>query len=894
MPVRRHKFTPARPTAEAFWDAVAAALDGERVPLRVFVPDAAHVESCRNALWRRQAHAGRSWRAPLVGSLLEVAERTFPRHVRAEPNRWLQLADALARLKSIRGPDRIALAVRLTASLDRLDLAAVAGGGEDAVAPSALPADGDHDTPVLDELRMLRALRNALGTESDPVPALLASCLALADGCERDVVVHWQPLEPIERAFIERAGQRGTVHVIELDAAAAAFAAPMLAAAWPDAFGLPAGDLRMRAHAAAQQVAPLVLHAASREDEAQAAAQWICMQLAAGRHEVRVVALDDWVARRLHALLMRADVRMSDSVGMPLSRSLPAAAIMRWLDLVIGDAPQAQLSAWLASPFVLADRDARSLLDWIEAAAARGRWLGGWQALLAARGIDDAWQRLLDALAGLAARQRVAQSASGHAATMRTALAQAGVWQALAADATGRQAADAFERLCTAVAVSDAMLTVAEWRDLLAHEFDRLSAIDRAVDSPVRRVPLDAVVAAPCEALIVVGANREALAAASQPELPTTDSLNARLGLPTRRQQADRTLRQFALALALAPHAALTCRDDAARGIERSAWVERLVAVRGGQITVEARTVAHIQRVPVRVTPLRGARATGQGLLPERLAVTDIEQLAVCPYRFWAQALLGLREPREPIDMPQRRELGSFVHAVLFDFHRQLSAQRFEAAAARALLDAVTDRHAEQQAAAGFLPLLAEWRATVPRYIDWLAQRGTHAWRWQDGELPLDARFQVGDMQVVVRGRVDRIDAAVRDGQPVHAVIDYKVGAASSHRRRAGEPDEFAQLPLYLLLLEQAGLEPIEAGFLAIERDRIELVPLSRTPRGRQSAQPVEPRELAARWRERVRHTLVRIERAEPLQAIGHSGDCASCTVQGLCRKQHWWQDQSS
>ena len=75
-----------------------------------------------------------------------------------------------------------------------------------------------------------------------------------------------------------------------------------------------------------------------------------------GRRIDRVVALDRLTARRVRALLERADVKVRDETGWKLSTTSAAAAVMRWFDLVIDDLYWRDLLDWLKSRFTLAER----------------------------------------------------------------------------------------------------------------------------------------------------------------------------------------------------------------------------------------------------------------------------------------------------------------------------------------------------------------------------------------------------------------------------------------------------------------------------------------------------------------------------------------------------------
>ena len=116
------------------------------------------------------------------------------------------------------------------------------------------------------------------------------------------------------------------------------------------------------------------------------------------------------------------------------------------------------------------------------------------------------------------------------------------------------------------------------------------------------------------------------------------------------------------------------------------------------------RTRAQVARRPPVARPLPRAA----GLLPDRLSASACEALRTCPYRFFALRLLHLREADELDDEFEKRDYGTWLHAVLHRFH----ATRARAAGQRlrgARLHAVADEIEAEMGfdAAAFLPFQA-------------------------------------------------------------------------------------------------------------------------------------------------------------------------------------------
>src|SRR6202022_3672068 len=106
--------------------------------------------------------------------------------------------------------------------------------------------------------------------------------------------------------------------------------------------------------------------------------------LQAGKSCIAIIAQDRVVARRMRALLERAQVFVFDETGWKLSTTRAASAIAALLDVVATRAETAALLDLLKSPFLFADvRDKSERVMAIERSLRRANVLGGGGAALA-------------------------------------------------------------------------------------------------------------------------------------------------------------------------------------------------------------------------------------------------------------------------------------------------------------------------------------------------------------------------------------------------------------------------------------------------------------------------------------------------------------------------------
>ncbi len=240
---------------------------------------------------------------------------------------------------------------------------------------------------------------------------------------------------------------------------------------------------------------------------------------------------------------------------------------------------------------------------------------------------------------------------------------------------------------------------------------------------------------------------------------------------------------------------------------------------------------------------------------PPNWSPSRLEQLGVCPQRYFFRHLLGVDELREVSGRHEieAREIGTIVHDVLRDIYREMTdagdlAGDPAAAVARAhdLADAAWDRHAQpvERRMRPLYPLLWRnlstlWRASLHRFlsrdVEALVRDGA---RLIGLEAAAEVPVELGPYGAALplRGRFDRVTLR---GERELLVSDYK---SSGHLENhvdlaAGLKGRRLQLPLYILMAEslhrglhrsgvEAGAEVIGIGpSFAEGEDRFPLAP---------------------------------------------------------------------
>jgi len=690
------------------------------------------------------------------------------------------------------------------------------------------------------------------------------------------------------------------------DLAAFARSQAWLAAAWPERFDpapdVPVPAIAVRARALRTGAPPPVriLGCDTLEEEAQAAAQWTVDRVGGGAAlvpgaagvpvvPVVLVALDRLTARRVRALLERAGVLVADESGWKLSTTSAAAAVMRWVDLVISDFSARDLDDWLRSPFTLAaEPDKPAIAAAIDAALRRAGVLAGTAAVRRAIALHRAADarcaadavRIIEQMAALAQRWQRPGPLGRFLGLLLATLEQLGMAAALADDPVGRRVLLAVQQLHDHLVGSSLVLDLAEFRALLAEHFEEMASGDDAIDSPVVMTTLAGTRQRRFGAALLIGADADHLPGGMPVGGLLAKAVRHELGLRTdAERQAEQTL-DLAVLLACTPQVAATWRrrtGDEPRPL--SPLLERLALLveLSGRPPLVSVPAAHAHAVPAQPALPRAPVAPGR--LPARVSASAYQDLIDCPYRFFGLRVLGLREPLRLRPLPDKRDFGVLLHAALFAFHRQGDTDAEHAPgpalhALRAAVDAVFAPLLEQRPA--LLGYRQRLRALLPGYIDWLGRAQREGWRWHDGERALQRPLVPPQAAPSLFGRIDRIDV---DAHGHQRILDYKSRDAAALRRGQREPGEEIQLLFYGLLLEPA---PQAAAYLSLQRPPDPDQPLRDVVTLVAATQPLAP-QLAA-LQQRLVHDLGRVGAGAPLPANGAEPVCRRCELRSLCR----------
>lgn len=653
--------------------------------------------------------------------------------------------------------------------------------------------------------------------------------------------------------------------------------------------------------------------AADLEHEARAVEVQIRRWLLAGLRHIAIVTPDRKLARRVRALLDRADVALHDSAGWALSTTSAATALARWLECCEQQFAHGPLLDFLKSPFVSLGLPAESYASAVrrlEHGLIRRHGLNGglaryrsvWRRQRNTETDDGAVDQLLDILASAAEPlERFTAGGRTHVPAayldaLAASLKRLGLLSTLQTDPAGRDLLAAIDQLRAASTAHGAHLTYVSFRNWLERELERRRFRPIVADARIRLLSAAESRYDYFDAIVIAGCTAEHMPGAIAPSPFFNEAVRCNLGLPAAGDRLSRGLHDFRRLLQAAPTVLLSYRRYEGREPKLpSPWLERLLAfhqaaygpLADGGIADLAHTSA--TRLSRREEPLplainMPAPRVPREQLPQTWTASAHQRLLDCPYQFYAADVLKLSELDVVPEELERSHYGERVHRILHAFHHGLpglpgpwtgplpAAKRAEA---ERLLHDITGAVFAPEVQGRFTTRawLYHWQAMIPAYLDWL-QRHYAGGRVAASELKVERTIYIDGAPLVLKGRIDRIDESPHGA----VVLDYKTGQLPDMGAiLAGEQ---TQLPFYTLLLETT----VEAAMYVGLRE-----PPVKTGRDLTGSDLTLLRKLLF---DRIVTVASRLSAGAALPAWGDPGTCQRCRYEGLCRKELWTVDR--
>lgn len=863
---------------------------------QIVVPAFSHAVHWRVALTQalaRVSPARTGFVAPRINTMAGWLAMQSPQPGQSESERLMQLYAQLRQhgwLKKLfsarRNTDLLPLAHTLLSMSDELTQALLpvmerTPGDADARWQAALAQLSPAARSMLsDEAQLVWSVWKSQLDSNDPGALRYARMLALAQPASHSPpapLIWISPVapDPIEQAFLDAYGEHAQVQPVQIDWRGPDI--PLLyRRAWPQLCDTQLPEEPDGLFAPCMDAPTLAIcPAGSLEDASQQSAHLVLDWLRHGKSSIAIVAQDRVSARRLRALLERAQVHVADETGWTLSTTRAAAAMAAWCEVVASRGATSALLDLLKSPFVFGGmEDKATAVMQIEWTLRRDNITGEWRSVQAPFDAGSAAAGCLHTMATQAAQFSGRKTLAEWRACAQRLLDVLDMRGELGQDVAGQQVLQLIEELGAGDAGGE-LFSFSEWRALLNLQLDGVAFMPPVTDRRVVMLPLNGARLRHFDAVLVIGADAGHLPSQPQETLFFSNAVRHELGLPTRQSRQHQQLRDLT-ELLCANRDVVMCWQTHKDGEPNpgSPWLEQLKLCLAKAGMAPLRVCRH-EAPTYEFTPLPSAMPApaAPDLLPTRLSASAYNTLVACPYQFFASRMLRVNVMDTLSDMPEKRDYGAWLHDILMQFHATVRDAKTALSQREGLLTAISDEVFDKAirvhpAAFGYA---ARWRKVMPAYLEWANEREASGWQFVLGETAMSHALTWDGGSVELHGRLDRID---ENAAGERAVLDYKTRTLPSLAARLKDAEDH-QLPFYGLL---SGQHLAAAHYVALETFKEKT--------GDIAAPDFVHRQQALQ--EQIVTVLQAIGKGVSLPANGIESVCQYCEVRGLCRKGVW------
>ena len=627
------------------------------------------------------------------------------------------------------------------------------------------------------------------------------------------------------------------------------------------------------------------------EQEAQAADVQIRRWLLEGRKSIAVVVQDRLVARRMRAMLERAQVLVQDETGWTFATLSVSTVLMRWLEALQNDFYYQDVLDLFKSPFLFADDTAgerKQAAYLFEQMVRKHGVIAHLQGFIeiAEREAPELVQPLVRLRQAAQALPKKSASLAEWLGALHHSLDILGVVRGWSQDAAGQQLLKLLSQWTDELGEDDTHCSFAEWRRWLAQQLDLNTFRDMAVESPVQFTHLAATRWRSFDAVLLLGCDAAHLPAPVNAGQWFNDAVRAALGLPLSNAQQQQVRDDLLALLALNDTVLVTWQAslngepnllsphfEMLRALHLLAYRDNLAAdelgdmLQNSQVRSEAFAVPQAGAMPHPIT--------FPTLLPERISPSGYNSLVACPYQFYARHILRLNELDEVREELDKRDYGTWVHAALQRFHSEFpQLQNHDRGQLAEALQRISTEVFADALARDYLAQawLLRWQEQIPAYLGWQLANEQAGWKYLEAEQPFAVEV---NENLTLHGRIDRIDNRSDDGGDdlgALCVLDYKTQAIAKLKNKLKDAGEDVQLACYAYARDASA-----AAFVSLEGDKVLAV-----------APPHDVAELAQLNIARLGTVFEQMRAGTALPANGVDTVCAYCEMQGLCRKAEW------
>lgn len=653
--------------------------------------------------------------------------------------------------------------------------------------------------------------------------------------------------------------------------------------------------------------------AQSAEQETQAVDLKVRMSLLKGNRNIGVVTENRKLARRLRALLERADVTIQDTAGWALATTSAATVLERWLECIEQDFSYQAFLDLLKSPFFCTQENHKHHLDLIYRFE---------QDIVLHENISNDLQRykqainnrkerlnistastaeqllsLLDSIESAAAelvslyQQQQTPTSDIWVNAFNKSIEKLGIYQQLGNDIAGTRIQHELDSLIHAHSSAQPEMDWQDFRTWLGSSLEREQFKPHEQNAVVKIMNMQQAQYCQFDTLIIAGANMQSLPGSASQQPFFNQSVRQALQLKNWHATKDYNFYRFQQLLFSSNDILITWQAEKnGEWMQVSPWVSSLenFSHHGFNVSLKDKKLEALVQQTNPITDrseilLQNIKTVTQAkpvlqdeLIPSTFSASRHQRLIDCPYKFFASDALRLKPLEEITQELMKSEYGEKVHLILQAFHQQCAnlpapfpevlTEHNKSQAllhiehlSRIIFNAHSEDSIQQR---GWLD---RWLQTASAYINWQIKRQEE---WQVYRLE-ERVEQVLSNDISLVGRLDRIDKQAEQ----YSIIDYKTGVTA--KQQDIDLAENIQLTSYAMLMENIH----STLYLKLDKGEAKQTGI---------IESAQLKKLKQDSLQRLKTSIAEMKAHTPLTSWGDAQSCSYCDMSGLCRKQAW------
>jgi len=660
-----------------------------------------------------------------------------------------------------------------------------------------------------------------------------------------------------------------------------------------------------------------ILFCKGHEEQSHAVELQVRRLLLAGKSNIGIVTENRRLARRVRALLERADVPLHDLAGWALSTTRSGAVLERWLECIEEDFSFLPLLDLLKSPFIFNQIDSKL----VKHAAYRlehdiirqeniARNLQHYKKTIQKRAEKLNWSSdisgvLLHILDSFESANELLQPLlKGHHKALVyiekliASFELLGMTELLQQDAAGSRVIEMLDTLKYSAQQYSLEFKWSDFRTWLGRSLEQFvfspEQENKQLGSPVTLMGLGQSRLQQFDALIIASAEHEHLPGKTNLTPFFNNAVRQQLNLNSTQEMLSERFHHFRRLLEAAPEILITANDEEnGEEVPLSPWLEIIhnFYQQAFETTLEDKELKKLvtqpetfvircseQTLPDKISTSKACLP--KALVPKRYSPSSYQKLIDCPYQFFAAYGLNLSPSEDVQEALSKSDYGERVHLCLEAFHHDVSwlAGPFKEKlkeqhrdAAIELLSEIAKQVFARDIEDSFAHRgwLEQWLKLIPEYIDWQI-KNSEEWQFYEAEHKTKIPWK---NEVELTGRLDRIDQN-KEGL---SIIDYKTGQSANLAEI--ELGEAVQLPFYALLAETEYNKSVsQVSYLNLDK---------KVKFGTQlDGEALDT--ISQQIGERLYELIQEMKQGQELHAWGTESKCQYCNMDRLCRKQAW------